>query len=230
MEAALGARRGKAPRPPSAPRRRRTRASAMDAGWPRRRPAGGSGRSPTARSGGDASVQSRRAAASANASAVEPPGLVQDSGLPKAHKHRCVPATLAPTIQNGECCVSVQSVKRYIRKLEGQKSFEAQMGKSLTTHGFALLLLLVVSTATIACGQGLHVSLWKVDISGQAVDAQYLACGNPNFAGPFISGSDAVDWKNQFASGAPIVAYLNTDPDACTFPILSLENGTWTRS
>ena len=45
MEGALGERRGKAPRPPHTPRPRRSRASGMEAEWPRRRSIGGSGRS-----------------------------------------------------------------------------------------------------------------------------------------------------------------------------------------
>jgi hypothetical protein len=49
VEAALGERRGKAPRRPSSPRPRRKSASGMEAEWPRRRPTGGSGRSPRAR-------------------------------------------------------------------------------------------------------------------------------------------------------------------------------------
>ena len=100
----------------------------------------------------------------------------------------------------------------------------------ISSKNMALLFLLTFSGLSHGLlAQTLSVTFMVVEIVGQPIDPIYYACGNSSYAGPFITASDAVDWKNAFAPGSNIVNYNSTDNGACTAPILALDNGTWKR-
>ena len=81
---------------------------------------------------------------------------------------------------------------------------------------------------TIAEAQTIVVSLYYVDIKDFSVEEKFFACSDSNVAGPFMSGSTAVDWRNEFAPDAEIIIRESDDYDACLPPpAWYLDSGVW---
>jgi hypothetical protein len=90
------------------------------------------------------------------------------------------------------------------------------------TYAVAILLNVSATLLPRVANAGISVTLYFVDIASEPVDSQFYACKNAALAGPFMSGSSAIDWRNRVLKNenAKIVVHSSTEPDVCKGPPL----------
>ena len=75
----------------------------------------------------------------------------------------------------------------------------------------------------------LKVSLFFVDITGCSVDPSFYACGDATFAGPFMSGGSAIEWRDEFCPDGDISQRWSDEPGVCQQSGLEKGLNGWAR-
>lgn len=75
----------------------------------------------------------------------------------------------------------------------------------------------------------LSVTLFFVEMNGASADLEFAACGDRTKVGPFLSASDAVDWKREFHPGGIINSRQSNEDGVCQGPHLSKTIDGWRR-